>query len=139
MMYQIEVDFEVMQTLWAKRKNEESTNNDALREVLGLPAKKVAAGHLEEHDDRSFVCDGVEFPPGTEFRMKYRGEWHFGRVSDGGLVVNGKRYGSVSAPSVDLTKTARNGWKDWECKLPGGVDWQSIDSIRSRGRNGSSV
>lgn len=129
-MRNIEIDFEVFKALTAKRSSESISENDVLRELLNLPPRKPSVTEMGNGTGKPFITEGVEFPHGTDFRMKYRSQWFTGKVSDGGLVVNGTRYTAVSAPACAITKNARNGWRDWECKFPGESTWQTISSVR---------
>lgn len=53
-----------------------------------------------------------------------------GRVQSGALVVDGKPYDSPSAAAVAITGNAVNGWRFWECRLPGKSGWQLIGGLR---------
>jgi hypothetical protein len=136
MGYTIEVDFDVYKAVVARRANESVTENDVLREVLGLPPKEggsAAAEPARPADATSpedWVAKGVRFPAGTEFRATYKGRTHNGRVQAGGLVVDGTCYDSPSAAAVAITGNAVNGWRFWECRLPGRSNWQLIESLR---------
>ncbi|MGD0016210.1 MAG: hypothetical protein ABSC38_01645 [Verrucomicrobiia bacterium] len=126
-MKQIEIDFDVYKMLMAMLETEEMTFSDVIRQLAKppTPAPRQAVG-------KSFIADGVEFPHGTDFRMRHKGQWFTAKVSDGCLVRNGKGFSSVSKPACEITSTSVNGWKYWECRLPGHTDWQSIDTLRNR-------
>jgi hypothetical protein len=132
---QIEIDFDVFKALTAMRESEDTTYNDVLRRILELPQTGSALSSENHSTGRSFIADGVEFPHGTEFRMRHKGRWFTAKVSDGCLVQNGKGHGSVSKPACEITGTSVNGWKYWECRFPGHTDWQSIDTLRHRARS----
>jgi len=129
---QVEIDFEVFKALTAMRESEETTYNDVLRRMLNLPDAAPAPTPAGSVTGRSFIAEGVEFPHGTEFRMRHKGRWFVATVHDGCLVQNGKGFSSVSKPACEITHTSVNGWKHWECRLPGHADWQSIDTLRHR-------
>ena len=131
---QIEIDFEVFKTLTAMRESENTTYNDVLRRLLNLPQPTQAPAPTGAVSGRSFIAESVEFPHGTEFRMKHKGQWFTAKVSDGCLVQDGKGFTSVSKPACEITRTSVNGWKFWECRFPGHADWQSIDTLRHRSR-----
>jgi hypothetical protein len=72
----------------------------------------------------------IALPHGTQARMPCYGKWHDGVVSDGGLVVGGRRFKSLSATaSVVANGTSRNGRRDWQFMLPGTARWQSVMEI----------
>ncbi|MBL8527774.1 MAG: DUF2924 domain-containing protein [Burkholderiales bacterium] len=130
-MYPIEVDFEVYKQLTVRRTTEDISYNDVIRELLGLKQPKATGSPPPApggQDD--WVTKGVRFPVGTEFRATYKGQTHTARVEAGGLALNGSRYDSPSAAAVAITSNAVNGWRFWECRLPGKSTWQSIESLR---------
>jgi hypothetical protein len=129
---QIDIDFDVFKTLTAMRETEETTYNEVLRRLLELPARKSSVRAPSQASDKSFIADGVEFPHDTEFRMRHRGQFYSAKVSDGCLLYNGKRYTAVSAPACEITATSINGWKYWECRFPGHIEWHGIDTLRHR-------
>ena len=78
------------------------------------------------------------FPPpeGTKASFKYKGSMYVGLIQNGKLVVAGdgqRDYGSFSKASDAITKTSRNGWRDWELLLPGKSEWVLADDWRSVG------
>src|SRR5208282_1052886 len=123
---QIDIDFEVFKALTAMRESENTTYNDVLRRILELQQIEAAPSPNGLTSGKSFIAEGVEFPHGTEFRMRHKGQWFTARVSDGCLAQNGKGFSSVSKPACEITHTSVNGWKYWECRFPGHSDWQSI-------------
>lgn len=132
-MTQIDVDFEVFKELTARRRSEEMTENDVLREVFGLakPSRNSNAAHSTVASGGTpWVSKGVTFPPGTEFRATYKGQQYTGVVKDGALVMNGKRFGSLSAAAVSITGNPVNGWRFWECQLPGTTKWRLAAELR---------
>jgi len=59
-------------------------------------------------------------PNGTECRFIYKEKEYEGIIKNGKLEVSS--YGSFksfSGASVAITKTSRNGWNDWELRIPG--------------------
>ncbi len=130
-MNTIEVDFDVFKQLTVRRATESVSYNDVIRELLGLGQGKAA--ETKETNDPSpddWVAKGVRFPAGTEFRARYKGQVRTGRIEGGALVVNGQRHGSPSAAAVAVTGSSVNGWRFWECRLPGKSTWQLIVSLR---------
>ena len=132
---QIEIDFEVFKALTARRDTEEATYNEVLRQLLDLPVRELSEHAPLQGSQKSFIANGVEFPHGTEFQMRYKGQLYDAKVSNGYLVCNGKLYTTVSAPACEITHTSINGWKCWECRFPRHTDWQSIDTLRRRARS----
>jgi len=133
-MRTIEIDFDVYKALTLRRENEEVSYNDVLRELLELgpvpaPKEPPAASSRNGHP---WVSKGVAFPHGTEFRSTYKGEEYRGRIENGALVVNGKRFNSPSAAAVSITGNPVNGWIFWECRMPGKSTWTTISSLRNQ-------
>ena len=132
-MYTIDVDFEVYKQLTVRRTTEDVTYNDVIRELLGLrqsaPTPRVEKGNGQSPSD--WVAKGVRFPAGTDFRANYKGQVHTARIEGGALMLSsGKRFDSPSAAAVSITGSAVNGWRFWECRLPGKPSWQLIESLR---------
>jgi hypothetical protein len=133
----IEVDFDVYKALTLRRPTESVTENDVLRELLGLPpAAQSQPSTLPSSiahsvsEPGAWITKGVRFPAGTEFRAHYKGETHLARVQNGALVVNGQRYDTPSAAAMAITGSPVNGWMFWECRLPGRAAWQMIKALR---------
>jgi hypothetical protein len=124
---EINVDFEVFKELTSRRRSEDMTENDVLRELFGLtkPSRSAAADA-----GIAWVTKGVSFPHGTEFRATYKGQQFNGVVKNGALVVNGKRFTSPSAAAVAITGNPVNGWRFWECLLPGNTKWKVAADLR---------
>ncbi len=130
-MHTIEVDFDVFKQLTVRRTTESVSCNDVIRELLGLgQGKASAAKETTGSSPDDWVAKGVRFPAGTEFRASYKGQVRTGRVEGGALAVNGQRYDSPSAAAVAVTGSPVNGWRFWECRLPGKSTWQLIESLR---------
>jgi len=130
-MAAIEVDFEVFKALTVRRTSESMTENDVIRSLLGLgdQASKPTTGN-ENTNEIAWVCKGVAFPHGTEFRATYKGQLYSGVVSEGALVVQGKRFTSPSSAAVAITGSPVNGWRFWECLLPERKQWKVIAELR---------
>lgn len=131
-MRTIEVDFDVYKALTSRRPSENVTENDILRNLLGLTPKheSFASSSTSAQDSNDWVVKGVRFSVGTEFRATHKGQTWLGRVERAALVVNGKRFETPSAAAVSITKTPTNGWIFWECRLPGQPSWQVIKGLR---------
>ena len=140
MPYTLEVDFDVYKAVTARRANESVTENDVLRELLGLPPKRQPSGVQATTSPTTnappgtspedWVVKNVRFSQGTDFRATHKGRTYTGRVQGGALVVDGKSYESPSAAAVAITGNAVNGWRFWECRLPGRSTWQLIEGLR---------
>jgi len=130
-MRTIEVDFEVYKALMLRRKSEEVSFNDVLRELLKLDTSSTSKAKVKiERTDKPWICRGVKFPHGTEFRSTYNGIDYTGKVDNGALVVQGERFDSPSEAAFFITGDEVDGWYFWECKLPGKSSWKGINSLR---------
>ena len=74
------------------------------------------------------------FPPeGTLCRFTYKGNNYNGQIKNGQFVVQDYgSFSSFSAASVAISNTSRNGWRDWELRIPGSNQWQLADIWRKR-------
>ncbi len=129
-MKTIEVDFEVWKEVTAKRNSEEESDNDVLREILGLGKKEKRV--LNSVSNKPWITKGVTFPHGTPFKGIYKGQEYSAKVENGALIFNGKRFKSPSGAAVEITESPVNGWRFWECKMPGEASWVLIDRLRKK-------
>ena len=129
-MRTIEVDFDVYKALTLRRPSESVSENDVLRELLGLSRRKAAASGADSPAPGDWVTKGIRFPAGTEFRANYKGQTYLARVDSGALVLNGERFDTPSSAAMSITKNPVNGWTFWECRLPGQASWQMIKALR---------
>ena len=131
-MRTIEVDFDVYKALTMRRPSEEVTENDVLRELLGLSPRSAAAAETRSTVAAPgvWVIKGVQFPAGTEFRASYKGQTYLGRVENGALSLNGEHFDTPSAAAMSITKNPVNGWTFWQCRLPGRSSWQLLKTLR---------
>ena len=97
-MRTIEVDFDVFKALTLRRPAESVSENDVLRELLGLPTQRQSVAIAAGPAPGDWVSKGVRFPAGTEFKATYKGKTYLGRVEGAALVLNGERF----AGQVDL-------------------------------------
>ena len=138
-MRTIEVDFDVFKALTLRRPSEEVSENDVLRQMLGLPTKQRGAGErqaiLPQAGD--WITKGVRFPSGTEFRAVYKGQTYLARVEEGALALEGKRHDTPSAAAMAITGNPVNGWTFWEARLPGQSGWKMLKALRSTTRSHS--
>ena len=126
----IEVDFEVYKELIRRRPSEAVSENDVLRQVLGLASQRVSANASSSPAPGEWVTKGVRFPAGTEFRATYKGKIYLARAENGALVLNGRRFDSPSAAAMSITGKPVNGWTFWEGRQPGRTAWQIIKAQR---------
>ncbi len=131
----IEISFEVYQRIEAERKSFSDSRDNALRRLLGMeengssPKSDEIKSASERGIDLGF---GVYLPHGTEMRMRYKGEYHYGIVQDSAIYVDDTAYFSASDSAKAIAKYNVNGWYKWEVKLPGSESWVLLDSIRKR-------
>jgi hypothetical protein len=130
----IDIDFDVFKAITLRRPSEDVSENDVLRQLLGLPAKRHAALPTSTPQPGDWVSKGVRFPAGAEFRATHKGQTHLGRVEGGALVLNGKRYDTPSAAAMSITGSPVNGWTFWQTRLPGQAGWKPIKSLRKAER-----
>ena len=131
-MHTIEVDFDVLKQLMLRRDTEEVTYNDVIRNLLGMEQRQQnSLDQVETSPSDDWITKGARFPAGTEFRASYKGDVHRGRIENGTFMVNGERFGSLSAAAVSITGSPVNGWRFWECKLPG-KEWKLTESHRRK-------
>ncbi|MGH6982859.1 MAG: DUF2924 domain-containing protein [Stellaceae bacterium] len=139
-MMTIEIDFDVYKALTARRGDEAISYNDVLRTLLGLsqPAaglrRLFGLGSRVEVSSKDGITDwfykGIRFSVGTSLRAKYKGEVHVARIDRGGIVVGGKRFATPSDAARAVTGTNVNGWRFWQCRVPGEAGWRRLDALR---------
>src|ERR1700704_2168742 len=126
-MSTIEIDFEAYKALTTRRATAPITYNEVIRDLLnlGAPVNVPSVPHAKEWEYR-----GVRFPHGTEFRANHKGAPYLAKVEDGRFLYNGRSMKSPSEAAHAVTGTSVNGWKFWECRLPGASRWRSIEALR---------
>lgn|SRR5487761_376673 len=142
-MMTIEIDFDVYKALTARRGDETVSYNDVLRTLLGLtqPAgglrrlfglvgSKSETPESGKGSTTDWFYKGIRFPPGTSLRAKYKGQLHTARIDRSGIVVGSKRFATPSDAARAVTGTNVNGWRFWQCRLPGEVGWRRLDALR---------
>ncbi len=128
MFKQIEIDFEVFKELTFKRKSAEMTENDVIRELLGLPM--AATNGKADIPKAPWAWKGVILPHGTEMRMNYNGREYRAEISEAAIKFDGQTFISPTAAAVAVTNNQVNGWNYWDCKLPGSTKWEPIKKFR---------
>lgn len=127
----IEIDFQVFKELTIRRDSEDVTYNDVIRNLLKLKPIKEESQNVNYDNAAPWIVKGVTFPHGTEFRGTYKGQTYHGKVDNGMLVVNEKRFSSPSKAAISITNNSVNGWKFWECRFTGQGSWKSISNLKS--------
>jgi hypothetical protein len=126
-MATIDVDFEVYKELTVRRPTESTSYNEVIRKLLGLNSQPTA---VLNNGPQAWEYKGVHFPNGTDFRANYKGRTYLAKVEDGTLIYDGSPMNSPSKASHAVTGNSVNGWKFWECRLPGQSKWRSIEALR---------
>lgn len=126
----IEIDFEVFKALTMQREAESISYNDVIRGLLGLPGSSVPLGVSAGSSD-AWICKGVRFPVGAEFRAHYKGKLYSGKVDKEGILIDGARSSSPSDAARLITHNNVNGWTFWECRFPGESRWRLLKSLRN--------
>lgn len=129
-MAAIEISFDVYKALTMRRTSESVTYDDVLRELLRLPQSSEPKVATIKARPEGWSYKDVFFPNGTEFRANYKGKPYTASVENGALMLNGERIGSPSLAAHKITKTSVNGWRFWECRLPGDSRWRMIEALR---------
>ena len=88
-----------------------------------------------EPEEEGESTENLDFPPeSTAVKFSYGTSVHFGEIRNNKIVLTGEhqssQYESFSAASKAVTNTSRNGWKDWELRLPGENYWVLADDWR---------
>jgi predicted CopG family antitoxin len=131
-MSQIDIEFDVFKELTNRRRTEEVTYSDVLRELLKLP-KPTGKSILVTANGRPWLVRGVTFPVGSEFMADYRGKTYSGTVKDGKLELSeGGKFRTPSAAAMYITKTNVDGWRFWKCKLPGASQFVLLETLRGK-------
>ena len=109
------------------------TKSDLLNKpVLKQSFRKANQSNVIENEDcKPWAVDGVDFPHGTKLRGKYKGYVYQGKVNNGALILNGKKFLSPCAAAVTITRDAVDGWLFWDCKIPGRSSWESIYELKN--------
>ena len=131
-MATIEIDFDVFKQLTLRRETESVTYSDVIRGLLGMTKENENESHLAlASDANAWTYKGISFPIGTEFRCRYKGKVHSGKVVDDGLQIGAAHATSPSEAARLVTQTNVNGWNFWECRLPGESRWRPLKALRN--------
>lgn len=124
-METIEVDFEVWKMITARRTSKEVTENDVLRDLLGLEAAA-----LSTDDGPGWTWKGVNLPNGTELRAEFKGREYTAKITRNEWFQDGKVMSSPSQAAAYITDGGVNGWTFWQAKTPDRENWVTLDVIR---------
>ena len=133
---QIDIDFDVHQTIEIERKGFDESPNDALRRLLKLPPSGQRVTLTSAPSGRAWSSKGVTLPHGTKLRMEYNGVEHEAVIEDGAWLCGGGRHAGPSPAAASVAKTkdgskpSLNGWVYWSAKLPGATKWVPISALR---------
>src|SRR6516225_9451101 len=111
-----------------RRATESTTHNEVLRELLGLPTRANGAPPPQDPSGGAWEYRGVRFPNGTDFRANYKGQTYTAKVDGGRLMLDGAVMNSSSEAAHKITGNNVNGWRFWECRLPGETRWRMIEA-----------
>lgn len=125
----IDIDFDVFKALTVRRATELVTYNDVLRQLLGLSGIKGKVGEPPGGAEE-WICKGVRFPAGTEFRATYKGGVHYAKIAGGRMIVGGKAVTSPSDAARLVTGNSVNGWTFWQCRFPGEGHWRRLKMLQ---------
>jgi hypothetical protein len=132
-MPQIEIDFDVFKEITSRRRTEEFTCNDVIRDLLKLPQRARNGGKAVANASKPWIVSDTSFPPGTEFIAEYKGKTYSGVVQDGKLELSdGHKFSTPSAAAVHITNTNVNGWRFWRCKLPSESQYVLAERLRGK-------
>ena len=136
----IEIDVDSHKLIEMERRDFSETPNTVLRRLLEL-------GESEEQTNSPPVAEaasmsgawtgkGVTLPAGTQLRMEYRGQQHFGVIENASWIVDSKKYNSPSAAAGGTARTkagtrpSLDGWKYWWVKRPSDHGWRFLNALR---------
>jgi hypothetical protein len=132
-MPQIDIDFEVFKELTTRRRTEDVTCNDVIRDLLKLPQRAINTTKSAPNGSKPWIVSDTSFPAGSEFMTDYKGKTYSGVVKDGKLELSdGHRFSTPSAAAVHITNTNVNGWRFWRCKLPGQSQYVLAERLRGK-------
>lgn len=125
-MQQIDIDFEVFKALTARRKAEEHTYNDVLRELLNLDPASVETKSQTSETRPGRRVGGRFLADGTKLRADYKQRRFEAEIASGELIYDGKAFQSASAAAKEITGTNVNGLAFWSVKRPSDFAWQKL-------------
>jgi hypothetical protein len=133
---QVEIDFEVYKALTARRRHEEHSYNDVIRELVGLPGPgptrqgATDLSPIEQPLKRNFESRDLSLPHGTQLKATYKGRVYTARIDDGCWIdSDGRHHGSPSAAARFITGSNVNGLRFWHARRIGDQDWWKLDVL----------
>jgi Domain of unknown function (DUF4268)/Restriction Enzyme Adenine Methylase Associated/Protein of unknown function (DUF2924) len=134
MFTSIEIDFDVFKELTVRRSTPDVTENDVLRQLLGLQPvtspERQSIGTGNGSFGIPWSSKGVTLPHGTKLRAEYGGRSYNARIENGAIIYDGRNYKSPSAAANAVTDKSVNGWAFWECQPPGKNNWVRMSELR---------
>ncbi|GBD41209.1 hypothetical protein HRbin39_00587 [bacterium HR39] len=96
----------------------------------GEPEESGGSLESEESNESADAPGEVPLPEGTELRGRFHGREVRGRIEGGAVVLEGRRFTSLSAAARSVTGHPVNGWRFFEARLPGRDDWLPAARLR---------
>lgn len=113
---------------------EDREPEDVIIRLLELTEKENKY-HLNEIHTSTTGADLVShagrIPNGSKLKANYKGREYFAEVQDGRVVWRDREFSSLSKAAVAViqstgsSRPTENGWRFWEVKKPGEVEWKS--------------
>ena len=126
-MATIEIDFDVYKALTNLREDEAVSYNDVLRRLLNLGGSPTEP----RSEESGCAIQGVTFPEGTRFQVRYKGVLYTAEIKNGRWVGNdGKVRTSPSDAATAITHTNVNGWRFWSVKRPNDSAWRKMAELK---------
>lgn len=123
---QVEIDFEVFKALTNMRDSESDSYNEVLRRLLNL---RPVGGRRPDVSGTGRILGGRHLPNGTQLRANYKLRTYRAEITDGELLLNGRRYSSASAAARAVTGNNVNGLTFWEVRRPGDTVWSKLSAL----------
>src|SRR5262245_54794045 len=131
-MATLTIDFEVWKEINNRRRSEAHSENDVLRELLGLVESGRGANKQvpprpgdgkptgERGGDASWLlAHGVHLPVGTTGTTVHKGRTHKGTIEAEGFRYNGRVYATLTEAAHAARGYKCNGWENWYVQRPG--------------------
>ena len=93
---------------------------EAASEIWGAPLHRGDPDHFMEHEEVANQRGLNSLADGTLCWMEYGDKRYNGKIVGGCLSIDGIDgvFTSLSSASRAITKTSRNGWRDWYIRFP---------------------